>query len=462
MKAIEMSFLCVQPIEIDDDLYQKIILKKTKFKEIDKYSKPLNNLNASMKWLTRFNTLYSSYRYLKEIDLIKVDSKYLERDLKKEKNFPTNRNNKTLNLSSYMQSHNYGLYYDVRFSYFLLIYEISFSFPSTTLENFLDYSGIDDNLNRKDLYNTIRNLIVKENENSILSSWGRYIQNSVIRQVNNIIKNIFHIKIKENLIRIPNNSCNISCFILNQNKNFNDLFTQFNELNKFSERITSDDTIKPLYQNSVYYAFYGRFHTIYIKKEEDVLRFQPLQFHIQYMWFLLGKYNNIMNLINLNLMQDNSIKKLQQYAKVINAMINRIELLNLHNDNFSRSIEIDYDKIYKFNEIKWSIPILLNSAQRYVNFFKDYLDRLFQQKNELTQKKQNNILLSITILQLVALISVWTDYLSLLNKKNLSIDKSISCFGTTEKLLTFNLYTPVIISGVIALIVAYLVLKKKH
>ena len=99
------------------------------------------------------------------------------------------------------------------------------------------------------------------------------------------------------------------------------------------------------------------------------------------MWFLVDRYNEVMNTINLDLMQNASMKKLEKLSKIIHFMINKIELLNSYDNDIKYKMEIDYLNIYAKNEINWSIPILLNSSRDYVKYFKDYLDRIFKYKN---------------------------------------------------------------------------------
>lgn len=122
--------------------------------------------------------------------------------------------------------------------------------------------------------------------------------------------------------------------------------------------------------------------------------------------------------------------------------------------------ELDYHFVKK-NEKRWSIANLLQSSKQYVSFFKDYLDRLFAQKNEIYQKKMNLILLVISFFQLLALVSVWNDYLATLNKNNLEVDNRFLQFfnHSTESLLTFNLFIPV---GLIVIMLGFTLYLWKH
>ncbi len=463
MNSVEISFLGVQPLQINYDVYSKILTSKTSFSNVNKYINTKNEKISNLEWFKNYNNLYESYHMLREISLPEIEISLLKKDLQNQLFYAENANQDILELSPYLNNDKtkYSLFYDLRFSYFIIVYEIYFIFEKHILENFLNYQNYQEKTKKKDFYNTIRNLIVYENDQSKIGTWGKNIQQHSIKKAELFLKKIYKLK-EKNYINIPHNSCNISCFIIDLHHENDLLANKFDMLNNYAERVSTFTKIKKFYNNNIYFAFHGRFHTIYIKRKDHIYRYQPLQFHIQYMWFLLEQYNNFMNKINLELMQNDSMKNLYKYAKIIHFMINKIELLYLHDNNFKHSIEIDYQMIYKENEKRWALPELLYSTQRYVQFFKDYLDRLFSQKNNLSQKKQNNILLLISILQLVALISVWNDYLSLLNKDNIQKSKKIlDLFESLDSLLEFNFFTPVYIFSIIAIILLYLIIKKK-
>lgn len=465
-ETIDITFLCVQPINISHELYTTLIRKKVSFDKINKFVRVSQKNSFSIEWLEKFYNLHGNYdEGLKELELDNNSLCTLQEDLSQEYNHVVNAEKQTFSLAPYMKNCRRALLYDIKFSYFVLIYEIDFTFPLKELYKILKYDGEKNNQNKDDLYNTIRNQLVKENDTSTLSIWGAEIQKNVILKIERFLQNCYGLTIKEGDIEIRNNTGNISCFIFDDIKNTEkeELAEKFSQLNKFAERITSDDQIETFYGKRVFYAFHGRFHTIYLTKDQDRYRFQPLQFHIQYMWFLVDRYNEVMNTINLDLMQNTSMKKLEKFSKIIHFMINKIELLNSYDNDIKYKMEIDYPNIYAKNEVKWSIPILLNSSRDYVKYFKDYLDRIFKYKNDLSQKKQNNILLTISILQLIALISVWNDYLALLNPTNLELDnRIISFFGNNENLLVFNYFTPAMIVASFLIILLYLFVRRRE
>lgn len=438
MSNIKFSFMGVQPINLSSQLYMDLLIQKISFVQLDK----IREKESSFEWMKKYNSIYDVYE-----DLYAWDISQTTLELKKDlfRGAPSlNTKKDTLQLSEYLSFSKATLYFDPRFVYFVLVYQIDFEIPSDVLLAFLDYNPTQNNIEYTDLYNTVRNTIVKEQSYSKISAWGEAIQNNVQLKIKDILESLYKMKIDSGNISIPVNSCNISNFVmLPKMSQEEELVKKLISLNIFAERLTSEITIEPLYNDTVYFSFNGRFHTIILKNEQDIYRFQPLQFHIQYMWFLVERYNKIMNEINKYLMQTDSLKKLQEYSHLIHTMINKIELLSLHDMNFKHSIEVDIE-IYEKNEKRWSISKLLQSSKQYVSFFKDYLDRLFSQKNALYQKKMNFILLGISFLQLLALVSVWNDYLSTLNKNNLSVDsRLLSLFGnSTDSLLTFNLFVP--------------------
>ncbi len=454
MNTIPLTFLGVQPIHIKSDLYIKLITKKANLQKLDEIS----TVN-SLKWLDQFIHNYDVYKDLYEIPISKIHA-----DLQKDfyRSFhPLNSKNEVLPLSKYLKKESIKLYYDPRFVYFIAIYVIDFEIPLNVLDQFLDYKPDENNTNKKDLYNVIRGVFVKDDQSQQLGMWGNEAHEHILTEVKNTLKAIYPIELKKDDVSIPNSTCNISNIVFaKEHINNKEFVKKFINLNIYAERLTSNYQIMPLYNNTVYFSFHGRFHTIILKNESDMYRFQPLQFHIQYMWFLIERYNKIMSGINRKLIEVDSKTHLQKYILVIHTMINKIEFLHLHDMNFKHAIEVDIN-IYEKHEKQWSVSVLLEAAKQYVSFFKDYLERLYNQKNALFQKRLNFILIAISFMQLLALISVWNDYLSIINQGNLKVDpRVVHMFdffdGKVSGLLNFNLYIPIGLFAVFIVIIGYL------
>ena len=454
MSTVQFSFLGVQPIHISSDLYIKLITKKVNLQKLNEISTA-----NTLKWLDQFIHNYDVYEDLYEITIPNINAA-LQTDFYHSFH-PLNNQNKTLELSKYLKNESVKLYYDPRFVYFIAIYVIDFEIPIDILDQFLDYQPDENNTDKKDLYNIVRSVFVKDDYTQQLGAWGNEAHEHILTQVRNTLNTIYAMEIEEGDVAIPNSTCNISNIVFAKEHINNKKFIEnLINLNIYAERLTSNSDMKSLYNDTVYFSFHGRFHTIIVKNESDIYRFQPLQFHIQYMWFLVERYNKIMNGINRKLIEIDSRKHLQKYISIIHTMINKIEFLRLHDMNFKHAIEVDI-AIYEKNEKQWSVSLLLDAAKQYVSFFKDYLERSFNQKNALFQKRLNFILIAMSFMQFLALISVWNDYLATINQENLNVDSRMlhlfSLFGdNVSGLLNFNLFVPVGLLVIMLVIIGYL------
>jgi hypothetical protein len=75
--------------------------------------------------------------------------------------------------------------------------------------------------------------------------------------------------------------------------------------------------------------------------------------------------------------------------------------------------------------------------------FKDYMDRLYVKRQAAAVSRQNSILFIISCLQIIPLLSVWADFLSITDPVSLAKGGPVStAFGNTSNLLSFNLWLP--------------------
>jgi len=236
----------------------------------------------------------------------------------------------------------------------------------------------------------------------------------------------------------------------------------FLRLNQMAER--NQDRSTPIELNSLQnsnfkdvYYFSGRFHTIILSNPKDKLRYIPIQFQMQFLWFYLSKQINlILEYYNDTISQDNSIEILQDYSDKLDVIINKISNLNIFNQKFKLAIETD-SKIYNKIQGKWNIENMIQSSNEYIVFFKDYLSRLYNKKSSKLGQRQNTILLSISLIQFIALISVWTDYLSIVGiEAQQKATLILPFFGSYKELGLFNLYLPLILLFVILLMFVYI------
>lgn len=338
------------------------------------------------------------------------------------------------------------LIYDYRLLYFNLIYELGFEFSLADLTPYLQFNR-DANI-KLDLYNTVRNLLVKENDTDVPADWTTEIQRSAMEKIRLIFHTAYHCDCDLQSVRILNNTGNITNVVTQQglsDEHYGKLVSRFVCLNNGAERLSNYSEPLVLNDDQVYH-FNGRFHTILLKDDTDQLRYIPIQFHIQFMWFYLNGINAIMEKMNNAIIGDDTLKNLESQNRYIDILIHKVEILSLHNANFKTAIETDNERIYGKINPKWNVEQLLRTSNRYIAFFKDYLQRIYTRKTSRTEHRQSVILAFISILQLIALISVWNDYIALLNEENLGkADTLLFLFTRYEYLRYFNMFSPVLI-----------------
>ncbi len=284
-RQVNFSFFCVQPIELSPVLYRELITKKINLKDVGPISE---KQDFKSKWLYQYTNIYDTYEDLFEYSL-EGNTDHLIQFL--HEHHTENMIGDLLDLGKFYSKSEVTLLFDPRFIYFVLVYQIEFSFPFEELLSFLDFNETYDNTKNTDPYNVLRKTIVRESKNSEISVWGDEIQQKSLEKAKNVLEHFFStVSISTDHLHILPNTCNITNFVfmdnLNQNRNFVDKLIS---LNLFAERITAEKLLEPLYNNTVYFSFNGRFHTIVYQNQQDKYRFYPLQFHIQFIWFLIER-----------------------------------------------------------------------------------------------------------------------------------------------------------------------------
>ena len=444
MKRVKLNFYCVQPISIKSDALKRLFLSKTK---IDKIEKIAVDEGSKPEWLRRFNNLSRVYASFFVLDPDPVDVSILSDQLKDQ--FLVNGK---LSLSPHLITSQVCAYlvYDYRLMYFNLIYELGFQFALDDLTNYLKFNP--DAVLKMDLYNTVRNLLVKESDAGVPATWVTETQRSAREKISWIFNTAYHCDCDCESVCILNNTGNITNVVTQEGLSeecYRDLASRFVSLNNAAERLSNYS--EPLFlSNDQIYHFNGRFHTILLRDAVDRYRYIPIQFHIQFMWFYLNGINEIMEKLNNEIIGDDTLKNLESQNRFIDTLIHKVEILSLHNANFKTAIEIDNERVYRQIGPKWNVEQLLRTSNRYIAFFKDYLQRIYTRKTSRTEHKQNVILAFISILQLIALISVWNDYIALLNEENLDkANELLFLFSRYEYLRYFNIFSPVLIALII-------------
>lgn len=463
--SVALNFFCVQPLRLSDDLFISLLSTNLNAQRLEVYSK-----NTEPKWITKFNK-EQLYRYFNVI-LYRQGEQANAGLLATESTDKFKVNGISLAEAFDVSNCCFYTIYDTRLRFFIIVYEIQLFFAIDTLNNITAHHK-----DNRDLYNTIRSLLVKEEEDSPLSRWCEYAREDALKTTTKFIQDVYSIKTERDKIYIDDNTGNITNVAIIPSgidkHEFNKINKNLISLNQIADsRVVVNDepillnrcTRQPdddIYDYDLYY-FGSRFHTITTSLDNCKYRFIPIQFHIQYMWFYLRKINNTIDVKYNEARELTHSRQLEANTHLMDELIFIIETLKIHNERFKLVIEKD-NRIYTSVEKKWNIESLLSCSTTYISFFKDYLSRLHNTRTTATVRRQNKILLVISLLQFIALISVWTDYINLLNEElQKNANELLPLFGSYSALGTFNTYLPIGIFAAIALMVLYIFFEKKN
>lgn len=463
--SVALNFFCVQPLRLSDNLFISLLSANLNAQKLEIYSK-----NTDPKWITKFNK-EQLYRHFCVI-LYRQGEQANAGLLATESTDKLKINDISLAEAFDVSKCCFYTLYDTRLRFFVIVYEIQLFFTIDTLNNITAHQK-----DKSDLYNIIRKLLVKEEENSPLSKWCEYARENVLKTTTKFIQDVYSIKTERDKIHIDDNTGNITTVAIIPSEidrqEFNKINKKLISLNQIADsRVVVNDepillnryTRQPdddIYDYDLYY-FGSRFHTITTSLDNCKYRFIPIQFHIQYMWFYLRKINNTIDIKYNETRELTHSRQLEANTHLMDELIFIIETLKIHNERFKLVIEKD-NRLYTSVEKKWNIESLLSCSTTYISFFKDYLSRLHNARTTATVRRQNKILFVISLLQFIALISVWADYINLLNEElQEKADELLPLFGNHSALGTFNTYLPIGIFAAIALIVIYIFFEKKN
>ncbi|MBW3163188.1 hypothetical protein [Ferrimonas balearica] len=444
---VKIRMMCVQPIEVSVEQYENLLVRKSHARSLhSRYDQ--NPFHTE--WLQQFRQHHRKFVNNKSLfgeAIQRVDANTLKADLAQ----PLFHVGGEHDLSEYLipEETVYDLVFDPRFFNFVLVYELAFALPDHKLGQILTADQAD--VRQDDFYNTLRRLMVKERDDSPLSQWAVAIRQQVLDTVETTCRaerrrNGFKVA------NIGNNSGNITFFV---DAPVSDTRVKglFLNCNANAERLLGNCTTV-VDNDKVHYAFFSRFHTIISDDPRYYYRYAPIQYHIQFIWFYVRYYSEIMEVLNHHVMALNSQARIGSKRHVIDEYINKIEQLKMHNENFKLAIESDNTAVYAQIEGKWNIESSLANAQSYVSFFKDYLERAYIRKAERASQRQNHILFVISCIQILGLISIWSDYLGLSKLKHAVLGTELSHQSGEYWLLHFNTWLPIaLFASLIALVV---------
>ncbi len=371
----------------------------------------LKKLNSSLtpEWIKNKEEFSKIYNNLLVIDILQNENEELKKYFS-DYIFESNG----IQLSEYFEQSSLRQYilYDIKLKSFMHSIEFELNLPLETVSGNDVSFLLSNNGKKEDLYNCVRNGIVKikDNDNSL------FLENSLcqaFKTITQMIKVGYNLEIQQDQFYVPTHSGNITVEIIQHGKaelqeNVADAFVRLNQL---AERIEYFDSKIKL--NQCVCSFNGRFHSIITCNANQKFHFIPITFQAQLVWSYLETMAGVIENINIQLQDKTRLKSGIGNMHLISAIIEKIQILSYDNEVFKRSIENEADMVYKKFEESWHLMESLKAEEKYVNNLTDYLNRVHMEAENEKSERQNKILFVISLLQLLAVISIWGDFLSL-------------------------------------------------
>ena len=438
-----LTFYNVQPITYSLKFMRTLNTLKMKKNITDSYA--TDNTSA---WLETFQDIGNAYQSLSTLKIAYPSALMLVQDLKDPRYFV----NGSLSLVEHFvpDETSASLHFDQHTQTFILVYCIVLKTDAKTLQVLSETAEP-----KGDFYNTIRKLVVRERVDDAISQWASHVEDASIETARSFIRDAYGIKtIPDDAIVIKTNTGNITNFVSTTITTDLDIVQQkFIKLNDYAERRDYSDKPIELNDGTLYY-FNGRFHTIFLVKDYDIMRFVPIQFHMQYMWIYTLEMYALMDYVSKEMIVRSSQKKLKKLNSLIDAIIQKVQYLSLFHDNFKRALEADNKNVYEKIERLWHINSTLEGTEQYVVNFKDYLSRKHLAYTSRVNHRQSNILFLISMLQMISLVGVWSSYISLIDRTDFeSHDFLLRIFGSQQNILRFNMYLPIFFMGLILMLI---------
>ncbi len=429
-----LTFYNVQPLTFSLT-FMKTLNRTTMQKDtIDAYSAD------APRWLKSFQNLGNAYQSLTPLSIRKPSMETLREDFRKPE-FMVRKNH---SLETFLDEGetDVSLLFDRHTQYFLLCYKIRLEISEPELRTLIETPETAD---KSDLYNTVRNLMVREHETDAIGKYAKAVETETLKVVHQFLKESYRLKhIDDDAVFVQTNTGNLTVMLSTPKGGLEAFEKPILTLNDHAERRDYHGDPVRLKDGTVYY-FNGRFHTILLGEASDEDRFMPIQFHMQYMWMYALKMYALMEYVNREILIKHSTKTLKDLNQIIDNIIQKVQHLSLFHSNFKRAIESDNKNIYAEIETLWHIDETLQGTEEYMNNFKDYLSRKHLTHSSRANRRQSNILFVLSMIQLFSLIGVWSSYLSLLDQTDFEAPGFfLRVFGSQENLMRFNMALPLI------------------
>lgn len=399
---MNIDFFCFQPILFDEKAFLKVQSSNFIPKNWDKINIDYINTNCDC-----------IINYIKYIERHEI---YLLNDfsLQIKYNFKNINNLDFININKNNSS--YAVFYDKDYKVFFLIFKLSFTFN----ENF-------ENSKLIGLYKKIRDELVYDNANmnDSISEWAEQIRESSLKKINELFEdnvckiipnsgyifssypNFEHensIKIKDFKDNFLNNNHLID--LVNEKK---ELFESFSFLKSKTENIFE-------YHNSPYIFFLGwRFTTMYGLKNNDDLNLIPIFLNLQNIYFQIDNfYKPYLSKLYEEIRYDNDYNNLNEKIGIFDKLEVAFQNLIFEKDKFVSELKPFQFEIFNYMEDYWGMNKDYSNIEKTLKICQSSLDRKINIERNQIQEKQSNILFILAIIQIFSIVSISTDFFSLI------------------------------------------------
>jgi len=385
---MKSTFLCIEPINFNNEDQIQLFACDLDEKVLEDY------IDKEPSWINFYKHKNpNAYQNTKSIKLNEIDS-----DLFK---LPEHLPNIFEKATSY-------LILDTDLSTFTLCIEITLNYSKITKEDLKIL--LSDYREKKNLYDSIRNLLIKSEPDDIISPWTEMTHMDAIHKVKEVVKNAYYCEMFHTPY-ISINSGNITNFfdlstneVLELNEDEKQEFqTLCLNLNIAVDQFDFENPM-PLYLNGEMFYFAGKFHTVFLLNSRNINRYYPIIFQMKYNWNFNSIIFNIYKEINLKIINEKLHTPFSTREKTIKNFMSKIQLFGLKNEDFENTIEQNRTIIYEKIEKKWNMKQAIEHSLNYIQKYEEYLDKehkkILEKEKESTSKREEELLKKIELLNI--------------------------------------------------------------
>jgi len=386
MTHINITFFCFQPINITKPSLEEL--------EEPVSTKKIHTAKHSVKWIDDFSQYNPNFEQKQTIKLSipPFSTSY------------QNTSELTTGFDQYIKNIDAYLIITPYFSHFMLTFEVHLKIPLNDLGN---------KHNNGNLYQQVREMLVEDSgERSLIRPWAKAIRQEALKQTEAALQESKRNR-KNSSAHILPSTGNMSCLAESSNLS-NKLQCQLTEqlltINQQAERLKGKINKLEAHKNTI--SFNGRFHTLIIQNNTDKSRYIPILYHMQFMWSQLRKLNASLEMVNLRLSSGEAADH-KSNIYIASKLVNNSGYLKQVHESFKLSLERDNEDVYCKIQSIWNIENMLSNICGYSDNLNNFIEKSYQRQNSIQQARQSKSLLFIGILQIIALISVWADYIQI-------------------------------------------------